>query len=88
MLLGMDITFLETTAHKLEETPGGRYAKKSKMAATGNWKGHISAPIKSKTYCNTTFLGFLGGETHFWSHFKVSIYFLRINAMFCDNLHI
>jgi len=23
----MDITFLETTAHKLGETPGGRYAK-------------------------------------------------------------
>jgi len=27
MLLGMDITFLKTTAHKLGETPGGRYAK-------------------------------------------------------------
>jgi len=27
MLLGMDITFLKTTAHKLRETPGGRYAK-------------------------------------------------------------
>jgi len=36
MLLGMDITFLKTTAPKLGETPGGRYAKKSKMAATGN----------------------------------------------------
>jgi len=28
MLLGMDITFLKTTAHKLGENPGGRYAKK------------------------------------------------------------
>ena len=36
MLLDMDITFSKTTAHKLGETAGGRYAKKSKMAATGN----------------------------------------------------
>jgi len=36
MLLGMDITFSKTTAHKLGETAGGRYAKKSKTAATGN----------------------------------------------------
>ena len=28
MLLGMDITFSKTTAHKLGETAGGRYAKK------------------------------------------------------------
>ena len=28
MLLGMDITFLKTTAHKLGETSCGRYAKK------------------------------------------------------------
>jgi len=27
MVLGIDITFLKTTAHKLWETPGGRYAK-------------------------------------------------------------
>jgi len=36
LVLGMDITVSKTTAHKLGETPGGRYAKKSKMAATGN----------------------------------------------------
>jgi len=36
MLLGMDITVSKTTAHKLGETAGGRYAKKSKMASTGN----------------------------------------------------
>jgi len=34
IVLGMYITFSKTTAHKLGETPGGRYAKKSKMAAT------------------------------------------------------
>jgi len=26
-MLGMDITFSKTTAYKLVETPGGRYAK-------------------------------------------------------------
>jgi len=27
MVLGMDMTFSKTTAHKLGETPGGRYAQ-------------------------------------------------------------
>ena len=27
MVLGMDVTFSKTTAHKLGETPDGRYAK-------------------------------------------------------------
>ena len=27
MVLGMDMTFSKTTAHKLRETPGGRYAQ-------------------------------------------------------------
>jgi len=37
MLLGMDITFLKTTAHKLEETPGGHYAKKSNRSGARNY---------------------------------------------------
>ena len=36
MLLGMDITFLKTTAHKLGRPLVAVMQKKSKMAATGN----------------------------------------------------
>jgi len=57
MVLGMDMTFSKTTAHKLGETRGGRYAQNPRWPPLETEK-NISAHIKSKTYCNTTFLWF------------------------------
>ena len=38
MVLGMDMTFSKTTAHKLGETPGGRYAQNSRWPLLENEK--------------------------------------------------
>ena len=35
------------------------------MATTGNWNDNISAHIKSRTYCNTTFLWFFRSRNSF-----------------------
>jgi len=82
VVLGMDITFSKTTAHKLGRPHGGRYAKKSKMAATGNWKGHISAPISLTTLCNTSLPMFFGLRNTFLKSFLSFNYIFRVFLSF------
>ena len=60
MLLGMDITFSKTTAHKLGETAGGRYAKNPR------WP-----PLETglTTLCNTSLPMFFGLRNAFLKSF-------------------
>ena len=80
VLLGMDITFSKTTAHKLEETPGGRYAKNPRWPPLETEKAISPLLLALQPCVIPVYLCFSVWEIRFWSHFKALITF---SGLFC-----
>ncbi len=62
MVLGMDMTFSKTTAHKLGETPGGRYAQNSRWPPLKTKTAISQLILRAEPIVIPLFQGFLGRE--------------------------
>ena len=60
MMLHRTTRYSKTTANKVDWPPWWPVCTTLKIAATGNWKYHISAPASTILSCNTTFYMFSG----------------------------
>ena len=80
MVLGMDMTISKTTAHKLCETPGGRYAQNPRWPPLKTEKAISWAPTNLTTLCNTSLPMFLGVGNMF---LKSVLGFNHISGLFC-----
>ncbi len=65
MVLGMDMPFSQTTAHKLGETPGGRYAQNSRWPPLKTKKAISRLILRVEPIVIPLFQGFLGREIRF-----------------------
>ncbi len=64
-MLGMDMTFSKTTAHKLGETPGGRYAQNSRWPPLNTKQAISRLILRAEPIVTPPFQGFSGQEIHF-----------------------
>jgi len=69
MVLAMYITFSKTTAHKLGETPGGRYAKNPRWPPLETEKAISRLLLALQPCVIPVYLCFLVSEIRLWSHF-------------------
>ncbi len=65
MVLGMNMTFSKTTAHKLGETPGGRDAQNSRWPPLKTKKAIYRLVLRAEPIVIPPFQGFLGREIRF-----------------------